>query len=52
MTELRKFKRALIEAAAPELREALHGREPSEERFQREFEYQLRARGVLGDDDG
>lgn len=48
-SDLRKFRQAFIEAAAPELRAALHGRETDEERFREEFERQLRGRGVIND---
>lgn len=50
-SDIRKFATAFVEAAAPELREALHGRETDEERFKHELEYQLTARGLHTDTD-
>lgn len=43
-------KEAFVEAFAPELREALHGRPIDVDRFNEAFRYQLRARNVLEED--
>lgn len=49
--KIRQFRNAFIEAAVPELRRELQGRETSEERFKQELEYQLRARDVLDEEE-
>ena len=45
MSDIRKFKRAVIEATTPALRDALYGRDIDEEELQAELEYQLENRG-------
>lgn len=45
MSDLRQFRRAVIEAFVPALRDKLHGRTIDEDEIREELEYQLRNRG-------
>jgi hypothetical protein len=45
MSDLESFNTAVVQALAPALRDALHGRDVDEEEVKAELEYQLGGRG-------
>jgi len=51
MSDLQRFKTAVIEALSPHLRDAIHGRSVNEDEVQADLKYQLENRGFSVDDD-